>query len=173
MQASTGKPKNNRLKWMVLGGCLLCAAAYGYVEFTYARPIGDGPAGPPVPLEPFEQTWTEARIELLGIGDSVTAGLGAKSPAHSYFQRLLFNPPDEYEDMSGKCLSRVLPNLTFDNRAISGTTSLHHAEVVRELEPREADVFGLVVMTSGGNDIIHNYGRGEPREGAMYGATFE
>jgi hypothetical protein len=27
-------------------------------------------------------------------------------------------------------------------------------------------------MTSGGNDLIHNYGRSKPREGAMYGATF-
>jgi hypothetical protein len=28
-------------------------------------------------------------------------------------------------------------------------------------------------MTSGGNDLIHWYGRTPPREGAMYGATFE
>ncbi len=28
-------------------------------------------------------------------------------------------------------------------------------------------------MTTGGNDLIHNYGRSPPREGAMYGATFE
>ena len=28
-------------------------------------------------------------------------------------------------------------------------------------------------MTSGGNDLIHNYGRSPPREGAMYGATLE
>ena len=28
-------------------------------------------------------------------------------------------------------------------------------------------------MTTGGNDIIHNYGRTPPREEAMYGATFE
>jgi hypothetical protein len=28
-------------------------------------------------------------------------------------------------------------------------------------------------MTTGGNDLIHNYGRTPPREGAMYGATME
>ena len=28
-------------------------------------------------------------------------------------------------------------------------------------------------MTTGGNDIIHNYGQTPPHEGAMYGATFE
>ena len=32
------------------------------------------------------------------------------------------------------------------------------------------DVFGLVVMSSGGNDLIHWYGRTPPREAAMYGA---
>jgi hypothetical protein len=28
-------------------------------------------------------------------------------------------------------------------------------------------------MTTGGNDLIHNYGRSPPREGAMYGATLD
>ena len=32
---------------------------------------------------------------------------------------------------------------------------------------------GIVVLTTGGNDLIHNYGRTPPKEGAMYGATFE
>jgi hypothetical protein len=35
------------------------------------------------------------------------------------------------------------------------------------------DTYGLVVMTSGGNDLIHWYGRTPPRENAMYGATLE
>ena len=33
----------------------------------------------------------------------------------------------------------------------------------------ESETFGVVVMTTGGNDVIHNYGRTPPREGAMYG----
>jgi hypothetical protein len=28
-------------------------------------------------------------------------------------------------------------------------------------------------MTTGGNDLIHNYGRTAPRDGAMYGCTYE
>jgi hypothetical protein len=35
------------------------------------------------------------------------------------------------------------------------------------------DLLGLVVITMGGNDIIHNYGRTPPREEAMYGASLE
>ncbi len=32
---------------------------------------------------------------------------------------------------------------------------------------------GFVVITTGGNDLIHNYGRTPPRKQAMYGATME
>jgi len=41
------------------------------------------------------------------------------------------------------------------------------------LATNDPKVLGIVVMTTGGNDIIHNYGRTPPREEAMYGATFE
>jgi lysophospholipase L1-like esterase len=66
----------------------------------------------------------------------------------------------------------VLPNLRAENRAVAGTTSIQHLEMLREgLEEQAPDVLGLVVMTTGGNDVIHMYGRMPPREGAMYGAT--
>ena len=56
--------------------------------------------------------------------------------------------------------------------ALSGSTSIMHLDIdPRSVETQDADTFGLVVMTSGGNDLIHNYGRTPPREGAMYGAT--
>jgi hypothetical protein len=74
--------------------------------------------------------------------------------------------------MRGRSLSRVLPNLVAKNVAVSGSNSLQHVRWLAEkLEPQPDDVFGLVVMTSGGNDLIHWYGRTPPREGAMYGAT--
>jgi len=113
-------------------------------------------------------------VLMVGLGDSVTAGLGAKSLDHSYFQRLIKNPADEYADMDGICLGNVLPNLESVNLAISGSTSLHHLDVLKDnFETQSPDVFGLVVMTTGGNDLIHNYGQSPPREGAMYGATLE
>jgi lysophospholipase L1-like esterase len=72
------------------------------------------------------------------------------------------------------CLSRVIPNLAYENLAISGSTSKDHLAVIdQRLKPQDPDVFGLVVMTTGGNDLIHSYGRAPPRECAMYGATHE
>ncbi|MCR4412762.1 MAG: SGNH/GDSL hydrolase family protein [Thermoguttaceae bacterium] len=110
---------------------------------------------------------------LLGVGDSVTAGFGVREDL-SYFARLVRNPPDEFPEMQGICLSAVFPNLEVKQLAISGSTSLEHIEVLRERLPRQPpDVLGVVVMTTGGNDIIHAYGRQPPREGAMYGATLD
>jgi lysophospholipase L1-like esterase len=163
--------RRRRLLWILFTGLVLIAATAAYIELHFHLPVGEGPAGPAVPLEPFEQNWTAHKVLLLGVGDSVTAGFGA-TPGHSYFERLVTNPPDEFPDMQGHCLSRVLPNLEVRNVAVSGSNSLQHAQWVREkLEKQPADVFGLVVMTSGGNDLIHWYGRSPPREGAMYGTT--
>lgn len=102
-----------------------------YVEFKLRRPVGDGPAGPAIDAEPFASTWTDHRVHLLGIGDSVTRGLGAKSNSHSYFERLRVNPKDEWPDMEGKHLTAVLPNLSASNVAISGSTSLDHERIMR------------------------------------------
>jgi lysophospholipase L1-like esterase len=157
---------------LILAVCLIAATA-GYIEFHFHLPEGSGPAGPAVPLEPFDKPWTDKKVLLLGVGDSVTAGFGAKR-GHSYFDLLVQNPENEFEDMRGRSLSRVLLNLQTRNIAVSGSDSLQHLEhVQKKLERQPADVFGLIVMTSGGNDLIHWYGRSPPREGAMYGATLE
>lgn len=165
-------PPRWRLKAMIACGSLLVLAAVGYSQFFLSRPMGQGPAGPTVDSTRFTAPWSERHVQLVGIGDSVTAGLGARSPDHSYFNRLVKNPADEFPEMRGICLSRVLPHLEVENLAVSGSTSLYHLDAVRDrLARHEPDVFGLVVMTTGGNDLIHNYGRTPPREGAMYGAT--
>ena len=166
-------PLSRRL--LVLGGVgLVCVLlSIGYAQFYLARPIGSGPAGPQVSASAFEKVWTDRPVLLLGVGDSITAGLGAKNPSHSYFERLFENPPDEYEELRGVCLTRVMPNLTKLNVAISGSTSLTHAEVVERLEAQPAETYGIVVMTTGGNDLIHSYGRAPAREGAMFTATLQ
>jgi lysophospholipase L1-like esterase len=151
----------------------LIAAAAAYVEFRAHLPPGVGPAGPAVPGVAFETPWTQRKVLLVGAGDSVTAGFGATS-GYSYFDRLVSNPADEFDDMRGRSLGAVLPNLLTRNIAVSGSNSLQHArQVAEKLDKQTEDVFGLVVMTSGGNDLIHWYGRTPPREGAMYGATLE
>lgn len=153
-------------------GCALTLLGVSYNALFLSRPIGQGPAGPKVDAAVFSTVWSERSVMLLGIGDSITAGLGARSPSHSYFQRLLNNPDDEYPDVQGLCLSKVLPQIDSKNIAVSGSTSLQHMDYIADrLQPFDKRVFGLVVLTTGGNDIIHNYGRSPPREGAMYGAT--
>ncbi len=113
--------------------------------------MGQGPAGPKVPREPFSQTWTDRTIHVVGIGDSITAGLGAKSSDHTFFHRILQNPSDEYADMEGLSLRQVFPRLESENLAISGSTSLTHLEVIEnKLQRRPEEVYGIVLMTSGG-----------------------
>lgn len=162
---------SRRLRWLLLFGGLLIAFAAFYVHYYLYLPIGAGPAGPAVPREPFEQVWTDRKILLVGIGDSVTAGLGS-TRGHSYFERLVENPPDEFDEMLGRSLSRIFSNLETLNIALSGSNSAQHVEHIEsKLPEQDAETFGLVVMTSGGNDLIHWYGRTAPAENAMYGAT--
>ena len=166
-------PTGRRLVILTVGVVLAVVIPLLYIEFFLARPIGEGPAGPSVANRPFEKPWTEHEIFLVGIGDSVTAGLGASRAELSYFRRLVRNPSDEFPDMQGSCLNRVLPQLKVLNIGVSGTTSLEHEKTIESRLPQqESQVFGLVTFTTGGNDLIHSYGRRPPKEGAMYGATF-
>ncbi len=165
------KPK--RVAKLAGVGVLLIACGMCYLHFWQSRPIGAGPAGPPVQTAVFSRMWTEKQFMLVGLGDSVTAGFGARR-GYSYFDRLITNPPDESEDMNGICLLTVLPYLQFTNLAVSGSTSGQHIAKQLPLLPTIAsNVIALVVITTGGNDLIHNYGRTPPREEAMYGATWE
>ncbi|MGA3145747.1 MAG: SGNH/GDSL hydrolase family protein [Verrucomicrobiota bacterium] len=165
--------KSKHLLAILGGGIVLVGAVFFYLFVCFVHPVGHGPAGPIVPHDLFSKPWTERPFLLVGIGDSVTAGFGARK-GYSYFDRLVTNPPDEFADLNGICLGTVIPKLQFTNLAISGSTSLEHVE--REL-PRLAtvnsNVLGIVVITTGGNDLIHNYGRTPPRDQAMYGADWE
>ncbi|MCC6124879.1 MAG: SGNH/GDSL hydrolase family protein [Pirellulales bacterium] len=151
---------------------LLLVGVWFYVTRLMPRPVGSGPAGPTVEREAFAKPWTERKVLLLGVGDSITAGFGVPME-QTYFEMLLKNPPNDDPALKDVNLSAVLPNLEAKNIAISGSTSIGHLEILQDrLEKQPDEVFGLVAMTSGGNDLIHNYGRSKPREGAMYGATF-
>lgn len=160
-----------RLKVLFALGIFLVGGVLFYVHFWHNHEMGSGPAGPSVEAGFFEQSWSERKVLLLGLGDSITSGFGA-SPGKSYFARLLSHPEDEFADVQGLSLSEVLPNLESLNRSVSGTTSIELLEFsLPKLELQAEETFGIVVMTTGGNDVIHNYGRTPPREGAMYGAT--
>jgi lysophospholipase L1-like esterase len=162
-----------RLLLLLLIGAGLIAGAWLYRNKLAPKPVGSGPAGPAVPREAFAGAWTDQKILLLGVGDSVTAGFGVPMN-QTYFEMLVKNPPDDDPAMQGINLTAVLPNLKVQNIAMSGSTSITHLDIVQDrLETQPPDVFGLVAMTSGGNDLIHNYGRTAPHEGAMFGATLE
>ncbi|HWL08116.1 MAG TPA: SGNH/GDSL hydrolase family protein [Planctomicrobium sp.] len=152
---------------------LLCGLAAGYYEFWLRRPIGEGPVHIPVDVAEFDSVWSERPVLLLGLGDSITAGFGS-SPGRSHFDLIAHSRNDDFGDIQGICLKKVLPNLKTQNSALSGTTSIELLEnSLPRIERQPNDVFGIVLLTTGGNDIIHNYGQSPPREGAMYGATLE
>jgi lysophospholipase L1-like esterase len=162
-----------RISTLAAVGLVLIVAAAGYVYFWQTRPIGSGPAGVAVPAAAFSKVWTERRVLLVGLGDSVTAGFGARR-GYSYFDRLISNPIDEFADMRGICLRTVFPHLQSTNLAVSGSTSAEHlAQQLPRLPLADSNTLTLVVVTTGGNDIIHNYGRTPPREQAMYGAPWD
>lgn len=152
---------------------LLCALAGAVYWFYLARPEGSGPAGPAVPRESFENVWSERKILVLGLGDSITAGFGMDK-GYGYVDRMVDNPPDEFSDMRDICLRKVLPDIRVRNISLSGSNSIEHRNMIdTKLERQPDDLFGLVVFTTGGNDLIHYYGQRPPKEGAMYGATLE
>ena len=157
---------------MALGAALVLAPL-AYRHYWLSHPVGSGPAGPAVPREPFATNWSAGPVLLVGLGDSVTAGFGARK-GYSYFSLLATNPPDGTTEMRGICLSAVFPKLRSTNLALSGSTSAQHGEKqLPRLPLQDAQTLGVVVITTGGNDIIHNYGKTPPREQAMYGATWE
>lgn len=176
MGASENLMSRNKVKRLLVIACvglLAIVAALGYVHFWMSRPIGNGPAGPGLPSAAFSGVWSEKPILLVGLGDSVTAGFGARQ-GYSYFDELVTNTPDEFEDMKGKCLRSVLPHLQFTNMAISGSTSSEQAmHQLPKLPFTDSNTVVLVVITTGGNDLIHNYGRTPPRDQAMFGASWQ
>ena len=91
-------PKKTRSKWrlraLVSVAVITLMVVFYYREYKFARPVGSGPAGPVVAVEPFESVWNERAVHVLGIGDSITAGLGARSESHRYFNQVIENPTD-------------------------------------------------------------------------------
>lgn len=165
--------KIRRILYVLLAGLVLIGITAAWLFFRFAHPIGSGPAGPSVKSELFSSAWTTRPVLLVGLGDSVTAGFGARK-GYSYFDRLAKNPADEFSDMSGVSLSSVFPKFQYTNLSVSGSTSSEVPQrQIGSLPTNAPDVFGIVVMTTGGNDIIHNYGHTPPREEAMYGATID
>lgn len=153
---------------LLIGGCI----AYRFHVATRTLPIGRGPAGPLVPEESFSKTWSEKKIVLIGIGDSITRGFGAKRE-HAYFSLLLNNDNKQYPDMTGRDLAHVLPKIEAHNYTVNYSTTKNHLSGLLQIPTWPGDTKGIVVVTSGGNDLIHDYGRSPARDGALYGCTYD
>ena len=152
---------------------VLFLGAWTLLFGQYRHDKGHGPAGPSVSLAAFAKTWSTNQYVLIGIGDSVTAGYGA-TPHHSYFELLQTNDDTLDPTLKGCDLRHVLPNLAIRNYAVSYTVSAEHLrDQVPHLKRHPQSVHGIVVITTGGNDLIHDYGRGPARDGAMYGCRFD
>ncbi|MHC4855092.1 MAG: SGNH/GDSL hydrolase family protein [Planctomycetota bacterium] len=172
------KVKWYRLRWRVVLLCVvIIAIACGYVGLRFynalrVRPMGTGPAGPPVAAAPFETAWSNQETLFLGVGDSITRGYGGPDGLN-YFDLLVQNHT-RYPDMQGRDLSSVFTDLTSRNVAVDFTVSQEHIDFQLPKLPRyDNNVHGIIVLTSGGNDLIHDYGRSEPRHDAMYGCTYK
>lgn len=170
---------NGQLKWysfrwktgVILA--LVCALMWYMMRGRFLHPTGNGPAGPAVSGTPFKHVWSNEKFILIGFGDSITSGYGA-SPGHDYFDLLAKNDDSNYREMQGRDLKRVFPNLTSIDYAEPYTTSEEHLrDQIQDLRPQPKNVKGIVVISTGGNDIIHDYGKSTPRDGAMYGCTYE
>ncbi|MCC6573213.1 MAG: SGNH/GDSL hydrolase family protein [Planctomycetes bacterium] len=169
-----GKPAPRR--WFSVSPSVVAMASMallaGWLWFRMPPGEGSGPAGPAVSVEPFSKAWQEGPVVLLTLGDSVSVGYGARD-GHGYVDLLTKNVDEVHPDMKGRELKAVFPALTVVKKAVNYTISTEHEGVLKLLPAFPTDTFGVVCMTTGGNDLIHNYGRGKPHEGALYGATHE
>jgi len=174
---------NSKLKWysfrwrFLVLFIVLCLWAIGYAGLriyliTRVLPMGIGPAGPSVSPASFQNVWSDDKYMLVGLGDSITRGLGTSRP-FTYFQLLARNNNEHCPEMTGCDLLSVLPNLQYENFAQDFTVTQQHIDTqLPRIPVYPTDVQGIVVLTTGGNDLIHDYGRSKPRDGAMYGCSY-
>jgi len=134
-------------------------------------PMGSGPAGATVDAARFEQHWLKQPVALVSLGDSVSTGYGA-GKGMGYFDLIQHNADDAYPAMRALDLHRVLDIRYVERLAANSTSSIEHEGVIQRMQVWPADTFGLVCMTTGGIDLIHQYGKARPRDGAMYGADW-
>lgn len=76
------KPRSKRRPSILLAlAAIIIPGVIAYVVFYLARPTGAGPAGPTINANAFSAVWTQRPVQVVGLGDSITAGLGANHRA--------------------------------------------------------------------------------------------
>ncbi len=130
-------------------------------------PMGRGPVNLAVPREPFQQVVSAEKTYLIGLGDSVITGFG--SEGKGLFPLLLGHVSDDPLQLN---LKQVYPAIAYLNLANNSTTTEMHVATVRAHRKQllALDAPALVIVSTGGIDLIHNYGSGKPQDGALYGS---
>lgn len=137
----------------------------------------------PLPEELVAWIAAESPVLLLGMGDSVTRGYGASDPSRSTFRLV-------EAQLAGKLRGRAGFRFLSRNLAVDGSTSCDHLQdQVPLLRRKMKDLLEVVaatgedprrwnerlrvviLVTSGGNDILHGAGEPAPSPCAMYGCT--
>lgn len=135
-------------------------------------PMGQGPAGPEVDLNPIKKLWGSSRYLIVGLGDSITRGVGA-DVGEGYFDLMTGNN-GAWRNAGNPNLKQVLPRFGTLNLSVAGSTSFDLLErQLADLPTQPPTVKGIVCITTGGNDLIHWYGRSRPSPRAMFGCTME
>lgn len=164
------KPRWFELRANALGLCALLLLTVWWGARVPAG-MGSGPAGPAVDVSRFERPWRQGPVRFVALGDSVSTGFGA-GKGLGYFDLIIKNNDSVYPEMRGAELSRVMPNFSVTRLATNSSNSIEHERVIDSLAHADNEVFGVICITTGGIDLIHPYGRGTPKEGAMFGADY-
>ncbi len=164
-----------RPRWFALRPAVCAAVLLLPITAWYALripgPMGEGPVAVAFDRAPWSNgVWHEGPVVAVSLGDSVAVGYGAP-PGLGFVDLVVRNDRARHPDVGTADLTTVLPRITRLELATLSSSSIDHEVTVRSLPRQASDTFGLVFVSTGGIDLIHPYGHGEPREGAMYGAT--
>lgn len=158
----------------ILGlGLLLAALMAGCGLTNGSGPVGDDDddSGPGPDGAHKDQT-----LHVVGFGDSVTVGFCAYT-GYSYVDLLVSNKDSDYPDYNKRDLTYHYGDVILNNRAINGTTSCNYSEqairdAIHSEQIPDSDQT-VVLITLGGNDLIHDYGCDNPHECAAYCSTYQ
>lgn len=153
---------------LVYGGLVLLGW-WGWATYV-VQPMGSGPVALEVARGPFQKVLSQEKVYLIGMGDSVITGFG--SEGRGLFPLLLGKVADDPLQLN---LKQVYPKIDYINLANNSTTIAMHVETARVYRGQmlALDAPAIVVLSTGGIDLIHNYGKGEPHDGALYGSPRE
>jgi|GEM_PF-197304 len=168
--ATTRRPGRFPLRPAVCAWVLLLPITAWYA-LRIPGPMGEGPVAVAFDRAPWSNgVWHDGPVLAVSLGDSVAVGYGAP-PGRGFVDLVVRNDRTRHPDVGTADLTTVLPRITRLDLATLSSSSIDHEETVRSLPRQAPDTFGVVFVSTGGIDLIHPYGHGEPREGAMYGAS--